>query len=47
MMFQVEENAIRFGMLAIKNVGAGGIDAIVKERGQNGPYKGFYDFLTA
>ncbi len=37
---------IRFGLLAIKNLGEGISQAILTERKQNGPYKDFEDFLT-
>lgn len=43
MGFSVENGAIRYGLNAIKNVGRGIIDAIVKGRPKDG-YKGFYDF---
>ncbi len=36
---------IRFGLNAIKNVGANVVKAIVKERKKNGPYKTLADFL--
>jgi DNA polymerase-3 subunit alpha len=36
---------IRFGLLAIKNVGANTVEAIVEERNKNGPYKSLTDFL--
>jgi len=39
------ENKIRFGLLAIKNVGENIIDAIVKERKENGAYKSIEDFI--
>lgn len=35
---------IRFGLGSIKNVGAVPVENIVKERKENGPYKGFTDF---
>ncbi|MFA5308900.1 MAG: DNA polymerase III subunit alpha [Dehalococcoidales bacterium] len=35
--------AIRFGLGAVKNVGAGAIEPIIKERSQNGPYKSVED----
>ncbi len=35
---------IRFGLGSIKNVGMAPVNNIVKERIQNGPYKGFTDF---
>ena len=35
---------LRFGLGSIKNVGIAPVDAIVKERKENGPYKSFTDF---
>lgn len=43
-LFNVIENKIRFGMGAIKNVGGGPVEAIIKEREENGPFTGFIDF---
>ena len=43
-LFNVIENKIRFGMGAIKNVGEGPVESIIKERTENGPFKGFIDF---
>ncbi len=40
-----EKGEIRFGMAAIKGVGEAVVDAIVKEREKNGPYKDIYDFV--
>lgn len=40
-----ETNNIRFGLAAIKNVGAGVAEAIVEERKINGPYQSLEDFL--
>ena len=31
-------------MAAVKNVGVNAVEAIVKEREQNGPFRGVYDF---
>ena len=42
--FRVSENGIRFGLLAIKNLGLGVIEAIIKERTLNGPFTSYYDF---
>ncbi len=42
--FQVAGDHIRFGLLAVKNIGRGFIDALTRERQQNGPYTGFYSF---
>ncbi len=43
-LFNVIEDNIRFGMGAIKNVGEGPVNAIIKEREENGPFVGFIDF---
>lgn len=42
--FTVEGGDIRFGLLAIKNLGRGVIDRLVQERQENGPYISFMDF---
>jgi len=47
--FSIEKNSkgtasIRFGLQAIKNVGIGAIEPIIKERNQNGVYKSIEDF---
>ena len=39
-------NVIRFGLNAIKNVGAHIVDEIIKERKERGPYKDISEFLT-
>ena len=36
---------VRFGLAAIKGVGAAASEAIVRERMENGPYKSIYDFM--
>ncbi len=41
--FAVSGDHIRFGMLAVRNIGRGFVDALVREREQNGPYTGFYN----
>ena len=38
-------NGIRFGLVAIKNIGRSFIELLVKERAANGPFKSFYDFV--
>lgn len=40
-----KKGEIRFGLSAIKGMGSGAADAIVKERQKNGPYKDIYDFV--
>ena len=42
--FTAVKGGIRFGLLAIKNLGRGVIDQLIKNRQQNGEYKSFYDF---
>ncbi len=42
--FTVEEEGIRFGLVAIKNIGRGFIQGVVKERKAGGPFTGFQDF---
>ena len=37
-------NRIRFGLLAIKNLGKGLIESMITERESNGKFTGFYDF---
>ena len=37
---------IRFGMGAVKNVGNGAVEAIVKERTENGPYESLIDLCS-
>ncbi len=43
--FSVENNDIRFGLLALKNVGRNFISAIVKNRCENGKFDSFDDFI--
>jgi DNA polymerase-3 subunit alpha len=42
----VGEKKIRFGLLAIKNIGKGIVNEIIKEREENGIYQNLEDFLT-
>ncbi len=42
--FAVSGDHIRFGLLAVRNIGRGFVDALTREREQNGPYTGFYHF---
>ena len=42
--FTVEEGGIRFGLVAIKNIGRGFIQALVRERQQGGLFTSFQDF---
>lgn len=43
-LFSVKDNAIRFGLGAVKNVGEGVVKAIVRERELNGKFRDFEDF---
>ncbi|WAW15357.1 DNA polymerase III subunit alpha [Peptostreptococcus equinus] len=43
--FSVDGNDIRFGLAAVKNVGASVIDDIVKEREENGEFTEFIDMI--
>ena len=42
--FTVEEDGIRFGLVAIKNIGRGFIRALVRERESGGTFQSFQDF---
>lgn len=42
--FTVEEGGVRFGLVAIKNIGRGFIQGMVKERERGGAFTGFQDF---
>ena len=42
--FSVTDEGVRFGMGAVRNVGLGAIDAIVKARVEGGPFTSLYDF---
>ena len=42
--FTVASSGIRFGLVGIKGVGWGLIDALVREREANGPFRSFQDF---
>src|SRR6185312_8178265 len=41
--FMVEDEAIRFGLLAVKNVGQGAIESIIASREAEGPFKSLGD----
>ncbi|HZO49885.1 MAG TPA: DNA polymerase III subunit alpha [Gaiellaceae bacterium] len=42
--FAVREGRIRFGLTAVKNVGEGAAEAIVRAREQDGPFASIWDF---
>jgi len=44
--FTVEDDAIRFGLLAVKNVGQGAIESIVEARLADGPFRSLADLCT-
>lgn len=41
----IKDGVIRFGLTAVKNVGSNVVDAIVKERKQDGPYSTISEFI--
>ena len=41
-----EKNAIRFGLSAVKNVGEGAVESIIKSRIEKGGFKSLYDFCS-
>ena len=43
--FSVDNNRIRFGLAALKNVGIAAVEEIIKERKERGDYKDFHDFI--
>lgn len=45
MGFTVENGKIRFGLLAVKNVGRSFIEALLRERDNGGEFKSFSDFV--
>jgi DNA polymerase-3 subunit alpha len=40
------QGAIRYGLAAIRNVGAGAMQAVVAERAANGPFRSIWDFAA-
>ena len=44
--FTIEKGGIRFGLLAIKGIGEGPINEIVRARTEGGPFKSLADFCT-
>lgn len=43
--FTAEQNGIRFGLLAVRNIGGGLVDSLIRER-ENGNFKSPYDFCS-
>ncbi len=44
--FTIEDDKIRFGLAAVKNVGASAIRVIIKEREEHGLFEDFTDFVS-
>jgi DNA polymerase-3 subunit alpha len=44
--FTVEGEQIRFGLLAVKNVGQGAIESIIAARSEGGPFRSLTDFCS-
>ncbi|GCE04918.1 DNA polymerase III subunit alpha [Dictyobacter aurantiacus] len=44
--FTIENDGVRFGLLAIKGIGDGPINEIVRARNEGGPFKSMADFCT-
>jgi DNA polymerase-3 subunit alpha len=44
--FTVEDDAIRFGLLAVKNVGEGAIESIITARQEGGDFRSLADFCS-
>jgi len=42
--FTVADGKIRFGLMAVKNVGEGAIDSLLAARAENGPYTSLFSF---
>lgn len=40
-----KEGAVRFGMGAVKGVGSGAVEAIIRERNENGKFESVFDFV--
>jgi DNA polymerase III subunit alpha len=45
-LFAVEDGKILYALAAIRNVGAQAMEAVVRERKENGPYKDIFDFVS-
>ncbi|MEW6557457.1 MAG: DNA polymerase III subunit alpha [Elusimicrobiota bacterium] len=44
--FTIEHKGIRFGLVAVKNVGEGAVDAIITAREKNGEFSSLADFIA-
>lgn len=45
-LFNVENDAIRFGLSSVRNVSENVMRSVVQDRNQNGPFKSFEDFVN-
>ena len=45
-LFNVEDNAIRFGLSSVRNVSENVMREVVSDRRQNGPFRSFEDFVN-
>ena len=43
--FSVQGDGLRFGLCALRGVGIGAMEEVIRERDENGPFKDFPDFL--
>lgn len=43
--FTAHDREVRYGLVAIKGVGAGAIEGVIREREANGPFRSLYDFI--
>ncbi|MCD6152307.1 MAG: DNA polymerase III subunit alpha [Syntrophobacterales bacterium] len=44
--FSVSDGSVRFGLAAVKNVGAAAVDSIIEEKREGGKFSSFYDFCS-
>jgi DNA polymerase-3 subunit alpha len=44
--FTVQGESIRFGLLAVKNVGQGAVESVIAARAEDGPFRSLTDFCT-
>lgn len=45
-LFAVEEKSIRYALAAVRNVGAGAMEEVVRERLRGGPFSDIFDFIA-
>jgi len=44
--FSVAGDHVRFGLAAVKNVGAGAVESVIEVRDESGPFTSFFDFCN-